>query len=81
MRYVLSTMTVDGFLLTIQRSTRAALPGMSVEEVVMKFARRIVGLVVATLLALTLQIASTGPLFTPVPIPRPADTHSVSLRM
>jgi hypothetical protein len=43
----------------------------------MKSTRRSIALILATLLALTLQIASTGALFTPVPIPMPAYTQPV----
>ena len=42
------------------------------EEVPVKSKRRSVALILAALLAITLQIASTGALFTPVPIPMPA---------
>jgi hypothetical protein len=46
----------------------------------MKFTKRSIALFVAALLALTLETASTGALFTPVPIPMPAYSHAVSPR-
>jgi hypothetical protein len=46
----------------------------------MKCTRRI-ALILAALLALTLQLASTGALFTPVPIPMPAYTQPVGPRV
>jgi hypothetical protein len=46
----------------------------------MKSTRRSIALILAALLAVTLQIAATGALFTPVPIPVPAYTQHASPR-
>jgi uncharacterized protein (DUF2062 family) len=46
----------------------------------MKSTRRNIALILATLLAVTLQIAASGALFTPVPIPMPVYTLHASPR-
>ncbi len=46
----------------------------------MKSTRRSIAVILAALLAVTLQIASTGALFTPVPIPMPAHTQPAGPR-
>jgi len=63
------------------RPAFSALSGIATHpegEVPMKSTKRNIALIVATLLALTLQLASTGAMFTPVPIPMPAYTQPVS---
>ena len=46
----------------------------------MKSTRRNIALVPAVLLAVTLQLAATGALFTPVPIPMPVHTQPAGPR-
>jgi len=46
----------------------------------MKSTKRSIALILATLMAVTLQIASAGALFTPVPIPMPAQTQPAGPR-
>jgi len=46
----------------------------------MKSTRRSLALILVALLAVTLQVAFTGALFTPVPIPMPAHTQPAGPR-